>query len=244
MNSKKIKISSGIFIFLFFASLFTNAPVRGEDDDKEYEQYLKKPSLHSTVINFLRKERKVAKPVDFDIKDYAIIFSADFFLSALCLWLAIYFVTWKKTLITKPFVWFLFVINFGWFIFLLVLKVIWQILDFLVIKLRPELGALVLDNFSLILIIIAVLIYIWFLARTFELTFFGALKTLLFSHVPYLVIIFVFFLIFDFKENSLFELAKHKLGAKAIIRSYILDTQKISSGADVLTYIRIRPYHL
>ncbi len=243
MKERVFPLFMAMFIFLFIVNLFVGLPARA-DNGKEYEQYLKQPGLHSKIINYLRDTGKAEKPLDFKITDFIVLSAIDLLLSLSCLWLAGLLLIRKRALTVKSCSWFLFILNLSWFIFLLFLKVAWQALYFLVVKLRPDLGQLVIDNFSLLVIVSAVLIYIWLLARAFELNFIGASYTLLASHLCYLLIIFLFFLSVNFQENRFFNLAKKNLGIRPIVQTYLSDVGKITSGRDMLSFIRVRAFHL
>lgn len=235
-----------IFICLFIAVLFlNNLPVKAEDG-KEYEEFLKQPYLYSRIINYLRKEKEAEaeQSSDYGLKDSIVLFAIDLFLSLLCLWLAILLLTGTKTVSMKRYLWFMFIFNLTWFIFLLLFRVAWQVLDFLIIRLRPDLGTAFIDNLSLVVIISAGAIYLWLLARTFGLNFYGSLGVFLISHLSYFLVIFLFFLFVGLRENLVFNLVKENLGIRPIIQSYLADVNKIIWGQNTLSFIRIRPFHL
>lgn len=243
MNRKKSSLLKVIFICLFTITLFLNIPAMAKDG-KEYEEFLKKPHIYSNIINYLRQERSAKESFNLRIEDLVVLIIVDLFLSLFCLWLAIRLLSGMRTLSVKRYLWFLFIFNLTWFISLLVFNVAWQVLDFLVVKLRPDLGLLIIDNLYLIAIVVAMLIYIWLLARTFGLSFFAALGVFFTSHLLYFLIIFLLFPMVTFKENRFFNLVKKNLGVKSVIQGYLSDINKIVSGQNILSYIRIRPFHL
>lgn len=232
-----------IFIFLFTTTLCLNS-LAWLKDGKESGGFLKKPNLYSHIINYLHKEKTIAKSSKLEPADFIVLALTDLLFSLFCLWLAILLLTGMKNLWVKRYLWFLFIFNLTWLIFLLLFKFAWEALDFMIVKLRPDLGPLIIDNFSLVVIITAGLIYIWLLARIFSLSFFSALGTFLISHLLYFSIIFLCILFVSPKESKLFNLVKENLGIRPIIQSYLLDINKITSGKNILTLVRIRPFRL
>jgi hypothetical protein len=246
-----------IFILLFATSLFLNYSAMSCDGwdtilkrqisslQREYKEFFKNLDFYNRIINYIQKERPKAKtPLKLEPAEIIFLTATDLLLSLLSLWLAMLLLTGMKTLIVKAYLWFLFIFNVSRFIFLLLFKGAWEVLEFLIIRLQPNLESIILNNFSIIVIIIVVLIYIWLLARTFSLNFFGALGTFLASHLIYILVIFLFFSSLSPKENRLFNLAKENLGIKPIIQVYLWDLNKIITGQDILSLVRIRPFHL
>lgn len=233
---------AGVLTLLFIVNLFILTPVRAENG-KDYEKYLRQPGVHTSIINFLRKESKVQRPSALALPAYIILFAIDLSLSLLCLWVAVSILSDIKKLFIKNYLWFLFVINLGFFVLLFLFKAAWKVLDFLVIRLRPDLGPVVKDNFCLILIISAVLLYIWLLARMFNLNFFGASGVFFFSHLIYLALIYVFFLAVTVTDKSFLDFTRRSIGARPIIQDYLSDAKKIASGQGIISLFRIKPFH-
>lgn len=244
MEVRKFNFLREIFICSFIAILFlNNLPAAGQDG-KEYEEFLKQPRLYSSIINYLRKERKAERSFNYSPRDFVVLAAVDLFLSLFCLWLAMFVLTATKSLSVKRYLWFIFIFNFIWFIFLMLCRIGWQILDFLIIRLRPDLGAAFVDNLSLVAIVFAGIIYLWPLARTFGLNFYGALGVFSVSHLFYFLIIVLFFIFAGPKENMIFNLVKENLGIRQVLQSYLSDVDKVISGQNALSFIRIRPFHL
>lgn len=243
MKKRKFRNTIALLVFLFITTVFIGLSARA-DDGKEYEQSLKQPSLYSSVVTYLRGEQKAGKTQIPTFNDSVILLGADLVFSLLCLWLTVFLIIGKKFASIKNFAWFIFSINISWFVFLLLYRMCWDVLDFLVIRLRPDLGPSITDSFSIIIIIVSVLIYIWLLARTFHLNFPGALGTFFVSNLSYLLVIFLVFTFVNLEQDRLFILFKENLGIRAIVRSYLSDVKKITSSRDILSFIRIRPYHL
>ena len=232
-----------ILILLFCFLLPTQfILINAHSSQKEFEGFIKNPDLYNRTINYLKEVGKEAS-LKAEPIDIVIVTLVDLFFSFLCLWLTMVFIGTKK-FFPKQYFWFLFIINLGWFIFLLIFRVVWNALDFLIIKLRPDLTGVVSDSFLLFMIITAILVYVWLLARTFNFNFFGSLEAFFISHLIYFVIIFVFFVFMPSQGNKLLELSKKNLGLRAVARTYISDVGKITSAGNILFLIRIRPFHL
>lgn len=231
-------------VFLFITMMLVTALARAEDG-KEYEQFLKKRSgFYGIVINYLRQEQKAEKAQPLNFNDSLVLFGIDLAFSLFCLSLALLLLVGKKVLSVKNFFWFLFILNFSWFMFLLVYRMSWDVLDFLVMRLRPDLIHPISDSFCFIIIIISIAIYIWLLARTFHLGFNGSLGVFLVSHLFYLSVIFLVFTSVNLGEDNFFNLCKENLGLRPIIHTYLSDVNKISSSQNILSLVRVRPYHL
>lgn len=241
---KRTAFFGAAFVFFFVANMLMSITSCRAEDGKDYEKFLKKPGVYSTIINFLRHEESAekAKPLSFD--DTVILLSGDFVFSLVCLLLALLLLIGIKSLDIKNFFWFFFVVNISWFICMLLFRMCWDVLDFLVVRLRPDLGPAIVDSLSLIMIIVSGLVYIWILARTFHLNFLGALGVVFVSHLLYLLTIFLFFTFVNLEQNSLFSLFKQNIGARPVIDSYLSDIKKITSGNDILSFVRMRAYHI
>lgn len=246
-----------IFILLFIISLFLNYPALSLDSkeiilkqkisfvQREFKGFFK-GDFYNRIINYIQKERKKTKgPLKLQPLEITFLTIIDLLLSGLSLWLAILLLTGMKTLVVKRYLWFLFIFNISRFILLVFFLGVWDVLDFLVIRLRADLKSVLLDNFSMVVIITFVLIYIWLLARTFGLNFFGALGTFLSSHLIYFLIIFLFIILIGIPEQiRLFNLIKENIGINSIVGSYLLDIDKITNEPGILSLIRISPFHL
>ncbi len=194
------------------------------------------------VLNYLHEIAKEKAP-DVGIKESVIIYTFDFGLSLFFLWLGL-FLNGIRGFRPKQYAWFLFAVNLFWFICLMVFRWVSNILDYLILNLRPDLSGVILDNLSLFIIFSALGVYIWLLARTFNLGFLGAIKVFIFSNFVYFLIIFVIFYFCAATENKLLDSAKATLGFKQAIHGYLGDLGKVSSGADILSFFRPRLYHL
>jgi len=210
------------------------------------ENFLANLDIYNRTINYIQEERDAKDVVRLGLRETAVLFIVDLVLSLLSLWLAIFFMTEMKNRAIKQYLWFIFIWNVTWVVILILSKVAWGMLNFLVISIRPDLGPLILIHFPLILIIFTMLIYIWLLARTFSLNFFGALGVFITSHLVYFVIIFIL-LVGATHASSLKELYQKvsgTFGIRPVVRQYIKDSVKIAQGQDILSLIRIKAFHL
>ncbi len=204
-------------------------------------EFLKSPDIYNWLLNYIHEAGK-AGPVSLGIAESLVLFGIDLTLSFLCLYLSISALRIRAR--AKQYAWFLFIWNFGWFIFLLIFKGIWEVLDYLVIELQPQLLGVVTDNFSIVVIFTAVLVYIWLLARTFSLGFFGATGLFFTSQAAYFAVIFTLFLFIQSPESGLLRAAQETLGLKPAVNCYLADIAKILSRQNILLLVKVKPYHL
>jgi len=201
--------------------------------------------IYNRAINYIQQEIEAKDAVRLDLRETVVLFIASLFLSLLSLWLAIFFMSEMKIVAAKKYLWFLFIWNVTWVVILILSKVSWGILNFLVISTRQDLGPLILIHFPLILIIFTMLIYIWLLARSFSFNFFGALGVFFTSHLVYFVMIFLILSSTRiFGSERLYLSARQGLSIRQVIRSYIMDSQKIAQRKDLLSLVRIKAFHL
>ena len=209
---------------------------------EEYSKFMKEGSTYAKLAGFLRVEQKHTAASKVDSKDIAIAYAVDFFFSALCLWLAVLIMTGIKTLEIKKYLWFIVAATLCWYFILIGFKMFWGMLDFLVLRLRPELKDALVDFFSISILTMAVLTYIWLLARTFNLGFVGALMVFGLSHAIYFIGIFIFAAVTP-TNNHYCELIRFRIGLGPSIQAYLRDLYKLVSNNNFLTLLRIRFYH-
>lgn len=209
-----------------------------------FKKFLGQPAFSDKISAFFQKELKKEKSKDIRAEEAASLFFIDLVLSLGCLWLSLFFTAGYGTPPAKQYLWFLFILNLSWFIGMLILKAVWGILNFLVIRLEPNLAGVLLHNFSLTAAITSGLVYIWLIARTFSLNFFASLKVALILHLFYFIIIFLTIGFIEPKENRGLNLLKENLGIGAVIDCYISDIRKITSKIPLLSLIRFRAFHL
>ena len=244
-----------LFVISLLLSQFTLAKdTKGTDFKKQlrsfqtqFEGYLGSLDIYNRIINYIQKERNVEdkNPIAQDPGASAVLFVADLVLSLFCLWITIFFLTEMKITAIKKYLWFVFIWNVAWVVELLISKGAWGILDFMVIRLRPDLGPVILDRLPIILIVATILMYIWLLARTFSLNFLGALGVFFASHLVYFVIIFIILAATNNPgAERLHTAVKQNLSLQQAARNYILDSQNIARNANILSFVRIKAFHL
>ena len=250
MNFKRTFIL--LFIITLFWTQFASAKDLAWDNlSKETNSWLAKAEefmanldVYNRVMNYIQQEREAKDAVNLNPMETVILFIADLVLSLLSLGLAIFFIANLKIVAAKKYLWFLYVWNVARLVILLLSQVGWRVLDFLVISIRQDLGPVISNHLPLILIIFTVLIYIWLLARSFNLNFFGALGVFITSHLIYFVIVFIILgSIHTFAPLGLYLPARQSLNPRKLTRDYIMDSQKIAQGQSALFLIRIKAFH-
>ncbi len=243
-----------LFVISLLLSQFTLAKdTKGTDFKKQlrsfqtqFEDCLGSLDIYNRIINYIQKERKANKTIPaLDPGESVVLFVADLVLSLFCLWITIFFLTEMKITAIKKYLWFVFIWNVAWVVELLISKGAWGILDFMVIRLRPDLGPVILDRLPIILIVATMLMYIWLLARTFSLNFLGALGVFFASHLVYFVIIFIILAATNNPgAERLHTAVKQNLSLQQAARNYILDSQNIARNANILSFVRIKAFFL
>lgn len=236
------RILKTLLLALFIAGVFLNVSVLGQDSSL-YDESSQAPGFYTHLTDFLRNERETFRSSTLDYKDFAIIFAVDLPLSMLCFWLAMWMVTKSKLFSPKRHLWFLLIFNLAWFIMLACYKFCWEILSFLIVRIRPDLREPMIEGFTVFVLVGAILIYIWLIARTFTTGFTPSILIAVVFHALYFAVIFCVMLAAP-KENQFFDLTRKNLGARAVVRSYISDVDKITSGLPMPAFLRFRPYHL
>ena len=178
-----------------------------------------------------------------DIKSVAVYITIDIVLSIVCLWTALYFVAGIRELEVKHYFWFLAALNAGWFAVLIFNYCCWGMLDFLVLRLRPELKGGMADFFSVAIVIESMMLYVWLIARNFSLNFFGALGAFLVSQSIYYVVLFIFSVAAP-KTCFYCNIVNMHLGFISCAREYLYDVFKISSHQGLLSLLRFRAFHM
>lgn len=209
---------------------------------QDYAKFMKEGSTYAKLAGFLRLEQQRTDTSRVEAKDIVIVNAIDFFFSALCLWTAILVMTGVKVLEIKKYLWFVLAVTLCWYCMLVGFKLFWGMLDFLVIRLRPELKDALVDFFSISILTMAVLTYIWLLARTFGLGFVGSLSVFGLSHIIYFAAIFIFAAVAPVKDRYC-ELIRFHMGLAPSIQAYLRDLYKLVSSNNILVLLRLRFYH-
>ena len=207
-----------------------------------YGLFLHSHRYYAGIVNYLKVTQYLAISYKFNYRDLLFMVIVDFPLSFLSLWLAIFVATGNKRINPKSYAWFLFIYNLTRFIAFIGFKILWAGLYAMLIRLEPSLKVPVFDAFSVYVIVNLVLIYIWLLARTFNLGALSAAKTFLVSHLLYCVVIVAAVFVFSLGANT--SIIKKNAGFNPIVQSCTLDVNKITSGRNIFSFIRLRPFHL
>lgn len=246
MNCFKILKWPVILAVLVLLILSTYAFVKEKNPglQKEFRKFIKHPALISSIGTYFQRELKKEKARDIRPGESAVLFFTDLVLSLACLWLSLLFTAGFKLFSAKQYLWFLSMLNLSWFILFAIFKGVWEVLNFLIIRLEPGLTAVTLHNFSLAVIIAVSVVYIWLIARTFSLNFFGSLKVALSTHLIYAAVILLLVGLVKPQEKGWLKLAEENFRLGAVADCYISDIRKITSKMPLLSLIRLRAFHL
>ncbi len=240
-------LKSGVKILVLMALALSFVacaqPVYSQSLQQDYEKFSKESSVYGKLIVWLHLERNDLKPVPFVLRDFLVVNAVDLVVSTFCLWLAILLLTSVKVPEPKKYFWLLVAFNIAWFAGLAFLHLIFNMLSFLVLRLRPELKVEIADFMTVITMATAVGLYVWLLARTFSLGFFGALSLMGLSHILYILIFFVFAVATP-QTDPLCALLRNNLGLGGILKAYVRDIYQLVSGNGPMALMRLRLFHL
>ena len=204
---------------------------------------LQQSATYNTIVGYMQKIDET--PFEQGKMDETVFFfGIDFVFSLLCLWVSVWLFTREIKLVPRKYFWFFFFLNLCWFCMLIFLKGIWLVLDYLIIRLQPDVIGAVLDKFIPAVFILALIIYVWILARTFGMTLFGSVGTLVASHLIYVIVIFLALSFAIPAGTPQFNAIRNYFGVKPIVYGYLSDIDKVISSNNILDFIRIRPFHL
>jgi len=196
-----------------------------------------------SYLTGLAQEEKGKELPRLEPKDAVILTVGNLVLSLFCLLLAISLIA--KASVPKKYLWFLFIFNITWLIVTLIAKGVWSSLDYLIIKLQPDLAPRFYDHFLLYFVIATILVYVWLLARTFNLNFFGAVGSFVVAHIAYFFIVaFVFSVYRPSVQNALYLAARETTGARGVMASYIGDMNSITTHTSIYSFIKIKYFHI
>ncbi|MCP4653694.1 MAG: hypothetical protein GY858_10000 [Candidatus Omnitrophica bacterium] len=238
MNKICILIAILLSVLIVFTASFVAA-----DNGEGYEEFLEERGWYSGVVNYLRLEKRTIPVPNLTIKEHIIAFVVDFVFSLACLWLTILILSGVKTLSPRKYLKFLVSINLTWLFFLFLFSFTWKLFNFLVLTLRPTLTAAFVDVFSIAIIFTASAIYIWLIARNFNLTFWGSVQAFFISHLFYCLIAFSFALTAS-KDNNIANAIRNTIGLRPIVHTYLSDLNQVTTGEGFFGLIRFRPFHL
>lgn len=212
-------------------------------EKKGSEVVLDDSVVYDSIINFLRSVGEDSAP---PLGGYAAVgvFLFEFVVSCMSLWLALWLFTGEKKFVVPRYLWFWGALNVYWYGILIFLKGAWMVLEYLVIRLQPDIVGNVMDKFIPAVVIFSLVLYVWLLARTFGLTFLGSWGVLLASHLIYFIVIFFLAIIVFPVGGEVFDTLKDHVGIRPIAYGYLSDVEKITSTSEVFYYIRARVFHL
>ncbi len=219
-----------------------NAPA-GKEQSAAEGAVMEKSTVYNSIVGYMQSIDDTPW-VQGSLEQGVFFFVIDLFFSLFCLWVSVWLFTREAKLVLRRYFWFILFFNLSWFCMLIFLKGAWLVLDYLIVRLQPDTIGVVLNNYISAVFIIAVIIYIWVLARTFGLTSLTALGTLVVSHLFYLIVVFLVLSFAVSPGSPQFDAVRNYFGAKPIVFGYLSDIEKAVSSNNILDFVRIRPFHL
>lgn len=207
-----------------------------------YDNFIAHHSLYRNIVMYFNYVKDAMGTYSFDYRDLAFMIGVDLPLSFLFLWMGLYSLSGRRELEIKNYLWFLFAVNIWRFLSFLFFYLVWVTIKDFVIVLRPQWQAPFLDVFSMYVISMFFVVYVWLLARTFKLELFGALKVFFVSHILYCAVAAL--AVFAIPDNRIASFIDKNMGLKPIVQGYLRDVGKISQGDNVFSLVRIRTYHM
>jgi len=236
---KKFAVILGVFSVLLLGMGTGLCQKQDASSSSGSGRLLEKSSVYAQVAQIFPQGESASQ----SLENTAIQFVFDLILSWGCLWLALLMFTGEKTLRFKCYGMFLLALNIAFFVLSLIAKGAWEVLDFLVIKIQPDLLGSILDKFLIAVPLLAIVFYVWLLARNFGMTSIGAIGTFLFSHLFYCGAVYLIFT-YAITQPVGFNISKNTYGIQPIVHGYIADVDNIISNNSVLSFFRLRPFHL
>jgi hypothetical protein len=179
-----------------------------------------------------------------DLTDMAAVFLVDLLLSGFCLWLSIWILFKSPKLVLRVYLWFVLIINLSLTIILIIFKIAWKAINTLVISQAPELETVILDKFAYFLLITAVIVFIWLMARSFNLHFFGTLEAFFVSQALYLLLVFIIIVSVGNSAEGISKMARENFGIKHNLRTYFSEMHSVAYGKSFFNLQKMRVYHL
>jgi hypothetical protein len=246
MRKMKVIIAGCVLAMGLFLTA-NAADVQSTPADKQQTEaagnLLEESTVYNSIVGYLQKIDD-APWVQGGLEESVFYFIVDLFFSLFCLWVAVWLFTREIKFVARRYFWFIIFFNLCWFCMLIFLKGAWMVLDYLVIRLQPDTIGVVLNNYISAVFVIAFIMYVWVLARTFGLTSLSSIGTLVVSHLVYLIVVFLV-LAFVFPAGSpQFNAVRNYFGFKPIIYGYLTDIEHAVSSNNILDLVRIRPFHM
>ena len=227
-----------LVLFTLTAALGCLFPLMAADDDASSDK-----GIYAAMTDFLYAQRPSGMEQPLTAQDAAVYIVVDVLVAFVCLWVALYFMSGQKIVEFKRYFWFFIALNIGWFVILYLNYFFWGMLDYLVLRLRPEYKNELLNFFFVAIIVESAVLYIWLLARNFSLDFIGAAGTFVISQAIFFIIFFIFSIAAP-KNSTYCVVVNNHIGFLPSLHGYLRDAAAISSHGGVMSLIRLRFYHL
>ncbi|MEW6076069.1 MAG: hypothetical protein AB1530_07215 [Candidatus Omnitrophota bacterium] len=182
-------------------------------------------------------------PLDATFAERLLVFCVDFLVSLLCLWLTMWILVGVRKYNPSPYLWFIAMFNLGWYAVLWFFRGIWHVINVLIISHQPDLQPLLLGQLTLCVFCAAVILYVWLLARIFQLQLFGAIKAFCISHGLYVLLVF-FFVSLPYFNQGPGRVFKESLTLRAAVHTYVAEASEVAYDTGMLNLQRIRLFHL
>lgn len=244
---KTKKIFASFLLAFFLLSVFAFSLTLQAANYGDYQKIFKKKNPCFMFIDFVNSEQKQVKNYKYNYYDYIVIGLINLPISFIAFWVGIRFFAGKrehqKTRRIKRYIWFLFASNLFWFLTVFVFTFLWGAVDYLVLRIQPNLFDFMVDVFIFTLFFFSIIIYLWLLSRTFELEFSDACKTAILVHLIYAITSAAILTVTPYDTKIGTSLRKN-MGYKLLLRGYVIDTFNISENKPIINYLRLRSYVL
>ena len=213
------------------------------------QEYIRKISdFFGSLKAYVAEEKKTGlqeaqTPLDATFAELLLVFCVDFLVSLLCLWLTIWMLVGVRKYNPSPYLWFIAMFNLSWYAALWLLRGVWHVINALIISHQPDLEPLLLGQLTLCAFCAAAILYVWLLARIFQLQLFGAIKAFCISHVLYVLLVF-FFVSLPYFNQGPGRVFKESLTLRAAVHTYVAEVNEVAYGMGTLALRRIRLFHL
>jgi len=204
---------------------------------------VKETDLVKKAQSFFTLPDKPEKAQELSFPETAAVTGADLVLSLVSLLLTALILSKFKDFRPKAYLWMLLAFNIAWFVILFLSSGAWEFCNFMLLRLRPELRGSTIDTFFWVMLAVTGLIYLWLMARSFQLTFTAAVITMVFSHMIYLGFALVIYMA-SFGNSPYLVLLQKQLGYKPAVESYRGVLDRIAAGEKVFSLMRLRAFHI
>ncbi|RJO63579.1 MAG: hypothetical protein C4540_06935 [Candidatus Omnitrophota bacterium] len=261
MNLLYRRIVAGIFFFGLLFALCAPGPIAAQESSSSEksqnpsllqniaQEYTQKVSdFFANLKTYVSEEKKTGlqeaqTPLDTTFVEALLIFCTDLAFSLFCLWLTMWILVGVRKYNPAPYLWFIAMFNLSWYVALWLFRGIWHIISVLIISHQPDLEPLLLGQVTLCAFCVAAILYVWLLARIFQLQLFGAIKAFCISHAFYILFAF-FFVSFPYFNQGPGRVFKEGLKLSAAVHTYVAEVNEVAYGTDMLRLKKIRLFHL